>query len=113
MRFGFSELFSALRPAGIGLRLLGVRRIEQKGNFRLRGAMVKAVLIVDDSSYVRQALCEFFRCEGDFEVCGEAENGREAIEKAQHLHPDLIVLDLSMPVMDGLNAARVLKALMP
>jgi DNA-binding NarL/FixJ family response regulator len=46
-------------------------------------------------------------------VCGEAENGREAIEKAQELHPDLIVLDLSMPVMNGTDAAKVLKRLMP
>jgi YesN/AraC family two-component response regulator len=41
-------------------------------------------------------------------VCGEAENGRDAIEKAQRLRPDLFVLDLSMPVMNGLDAARVL-----
>ncbi len=51
--------------------------------------------------------------EADFEVCGEAANGKEAIEKAQELRPDLIVLDLSMPVMNGLEAARVLKRLMP
>jgi YesN/AraC family two-component response regulator len=42
-----------------------------------------------------------------------AENGRDAIEKAQQLRPDLIVSDLSMPVMNGLNAAHVLKRLMP
>ena len=46
-------------------------------------------------------------------ICGEAENGRDAIEKAKQLRPDLIVLDLSMPVMNGLDAARVLKRLMP
>jgi DNA-binding NarL/FixJ family response regulator len=46
-------------------------------------------------------------------VCGEAENGREAIQKAQELHPDLIVLDLSMPVMNGVEAASVLRRLMP
>ena len=46
-------------------------------------------------------------------MCGEAENGREAIDKAQQLHPDLIVLDLSMPVMNGIEGARVLKGLMP
>jgi DNA-binding NarL/FixJ family response regulator len=46
-------------------------------------------------------------------VCGDAENGKEAVEKAQKLHPDLIVLDLSMPVMNGLGAACVLKRLMP
>jgi len=69
----------------------------------------KSVLIVDDSAYVRQALCELFKREGDFEVCGEAENGKDAIKKAQELRPDLIVLDLSMPVMNGFDAARTLK----
>jgi two-component system chemotaxis response regulator CheY len=73
----------------------------------------KSVLIVDDSSYIRQALCELFKQEADFLVCGEAENGKEAIKKAQELRPDLIVLDLSMPVMNGFDAARILKRLMP
>ena len=75
--------------------------------------MAKTVLIVDDNAYIRLALCRVFKCEADFEVCGEAENGREAIAKARELHPDLIVLDLSMPVMNGLDAARELKRLMP
>ena len=75
--------------------------------------MAKTVLIVDDNSYIRQALGEQFKRESDFEVCGEAENGKEAIAKARELHPDLIVLDLSMPVMNGLDAARELKRLMP
>ena len=52
-------------------------------------------------------------CETDCEVCGEAEHGLDAIEKAQRLHPNLIMLDLSMPVMNGLDAARVLKRIMP
>jgi CheY-like chemotaxis protein len=64
-------------------------------------------------AFIRKALCEIFRREGDFDICGEAENGRDAIEKAKQLRPDLIVLDLSMPVMNGLDAARVLKRLMP
>jgi two-component system chemotaxis response regulator CheY len=76
-------------------------------------AIAKSVLIVDDNAYIRQALCELFKREADFQVCGEAENGKEGIEKAQELRPDLIVLDLSMPVMNGLDAARVLKRLMP
>src|SRR5579864_6398729 len=58
-------------------------------------------------------LCELFKRGGDFEVCGEAENGKVAIEMAQELRPDLIVLDLSMPVMNGFEAARILKRLMP
>jgi len=73
----------------------------------------RLVLIVDDNPIVRQALCELFTREGDFNVCGEAENSREAVEKAQLLQPDLIVTDLSIPVMNGLEEARVLKTLMP
>ena len=75
--------------------------------------MAKTILIVDDNAHIRLALCELFKREADFEVCGEAENGKEAIAKALELHPDLIVLDLSMPVMNGLDAARELKRLMP
>src|SRR5260370_42107717 len=75
--------------------------------------MAKSVLIVDDTEAIRRGLRELFASEVDFEVCGEAENGREAIEKAQELHPDLIVLDLSMPGMNGTDAARVLRKLRP
>ena len=75
--------------------------------------MAKSVLIVDDNAFVRQALCEIFERQPDFHVCGDAEDGREAIEMADQLCPDLIVLDLSMPVMNGLEAARVLKRMMP
>ncbi len=75
--------------------------------------MAKTILIVDDNTYVRRVVCELFKREEDFTVCGEAADGREAIVKALELHPDLIVLDLSMPVMNGLDAARELKRLMP
>ena len=74
--------------------------------------MSHTILIADDSLFIREALCTFFE-QQDFSVCGEAENGKEAIEKAQELHPDLILLDLSMPVMNGLEATRVLKRMMP
>jgi DNA-binding NarL/FixJ family response regulator len=75
--------------------------------------MPKSVLVVDDNAAIRQALRQLFASEVDFEVCGEARNGREAIEKADDLNPDLIVMDLSMPVMNGIDATRVLKRLMP
>ncbi len=71
------------------------------------------VLIVDDNYFVRQTLSEIFRREADFDVCGEAVNGHEAVKAALLLHPDLIVLDLAMPVMNGLDAARKLRRLMP
>jgi DNA-binding NarL/FixJ family response regulator len=75
--------------------------------------MSKAIMIVDDNAVVRHALCQIFTRERDFDVCGAAENGKEAVEKAQQLHPDAIVLDFSMPVMNGLETARILKELMP
>jgi DNA-binding NarL/FixJ family response regulator len=75
--------------------------------------MVKTVLIAEDHALTRQALCSLFTSQEDFEVCADAEDGREAIEMAQVLRPDLIVLDLSMPVMNGIEAAHALRQLMP
>lgn len=75
--------------------------------------MPHTILIADDNQLVRQALCESFDREDDFDVCGQAGNGREAIARAEELHPDVILLDLSMPLMNGLDATRILKRLMP
>jgi DNA-binding NarL/FixJ family response regulator len=75
--------------------------------------MVNSVLIADDDAFVRQRLGELFSREPDFEVCAVADNGRSAIQEAQESHPNLILLDLAMPVMNGLDAARALKQLMP
>jgi len=75
--------------------------------------MAKAVLIADDNVSVRGALCEAFVRDSDFEICAEAHDGRDSIEKALRLRPDLIVLDLSMPDMNGLDAARELKGRIP
>jgi two-component system NarL family response regulator len=72
-----------------------------------------SILIVDDHPAIRQALRAAFELQPDFTVCGEAEDGFEAIGKAKKLAPDLIVLDLSMPIMGGLEAARELKRLFP
>jgi len=75
--------------------------------------MAKTVLIVDDNALIRHRLCELFQSQADFDVCGEAENGKEAIDRAWELRPDLIVLDFSMPVMNGFDAARALKRTLP
>ena len=72
-----------------------------------------SVLIVDDNAAIRKVICELFQRERDFVVCGEAENGKQAIEMALQLKPALIVTDLSMPVMNGLQETRILRRLMP
>jgi DNA-binding NarL/FixJ family response regulator len=74
--------------------------------------MSKCIFIVDDNAVVRRCLRGIFENEG-WEICGEAENGHDAIEKAPRLHPDLIILDLSMPVMNGVEAAPRLRKMLP
>jgi DNA-binding NarL/FixJ family response regulator len=70
-------------------------------------------LIVDDQAIVRAAVRDRFESHSGFEVCGEAENGADAIVKARALKPDLIILDLSMPLMNGFEAARTLRQILP
>lgn len=74
---------------------------------------VWSVLIVDDSSAIRKVICDLFTREGDFQVCGQAENGQQGIEMALQLKPALIVTDLSMPVMNGLEEMRFIRKLLP
>ena len=68
----------------------------------------RRILVVDDSEAVRDVIRTFLEKTG-FEVCGEAADGREAIEKAKELKPNLIVLDLSMPGMNGIEVAKALR----
>ena len=71
------------------------------------------ILIVDDNPSVRAALRMCFKMETDWIVCGEAGNGDAAIEMARSVKPDVVLLDYAMPVMNGLEAARILSALAP
>jgi two-component system, NarL family, response regulator LiaR len=73
----------------------------------------KRVLLVDDNAVVRSFVRQLFELQPNFEILGEAENGRDAVEKAEKLKPDLIILDLIMPVMTGLDAAPLLRQLLP
>lgn len=73
----------------------------------------KRVLLVDDNPIVRSYVRKLFESEPEFEVSGEATNGRDAIHQAGKLRPDLIVMDLSMPVMTGLDAAPLLHRTLP
>jgi DNA-binding NarL/FixJ family response regulator len=71
------------------------------------------ILIADDNRSIRLLLRSFVETRTKFTVCGEAENGTDAIEKAQQLQPDLVLLDLSMPLLNGAEAAVVLKRIVP
>jgi CheY-like chemotaxis protein len=73
--------------------------------------MSRSVLLVDDNQSIRQALRRIFEAVGF--VCSESENGEQAVADAERLKPDIIVLDYSMPVMNGLEAAPRLKKILP
>jgi DNA-binding NarL/FixJ family response regulator len=68
--------------------------------------MCLRILIVDDSAPIRNLVRTFIENNTEWQVCGEAENGRVAVEKVSELKPQAVILDLSMPVMNGLDAAR-------
>jgi two-component system chemotaxis response regulator CheY len=70
--------------------------------------MAKTVLLVDDAAFMRMMLKKMLVKEG-FEVIGEAENGKEAIEAYKELTPDLVILDITMPIMDGIEALKGIK----
>jgi two-component system, NarL family, response regulator LiaR len=75
--------------------------------------MVIRVLIVDDHSIVREGLCMLLSRDPDLEVVGEAADGDEAIRQARHLRPDVVVMDLLMPVLDGIAATRAIRNELP
>lgn len=71
------------------------------------------VLVVDDHSLFRGGVVEVIASQEDMQVVAEAENGREAIEKAREVQPDIVIMDLSMPVMGGVEATRLLLEVVP
>jgi len=75
--------------------------------------MSHRILIVDDSAIIRHSIRACIEHNTDWEVCGEAENGKVAIEKVRQLHPDVVTLDWQMPIMNGLDAAREITRIAP
>jgi DNA-binding NarL/FixJ family response regulator len=71
------------------------------------------ILVADDHPSVRRYVCSVLQSEQGWQVCGEATNGREAVEMAVQLTPDVVVLDLSMPELNGMDAARQIVKRMP
>ena len=77
------------------------------------GGVPLRVLIVDDHHMVREGLKKYFSASDDLEVVGEARNGAEAVEVAKKLEPDVILMDMAMPVMDGAEATKRIKTAQP
>ncbi|HTD66594.1 MAG TPA: response regulator transcription factor [Candidatus Limnocylindria bacterium] len=71
------------------------------------------ILLVDDHEMLRRGLRAILTERADWEICGEASNGREAVEMAEKLRPDVIVMDLAMPELNGLEATRQIRRVLP
>jgi CheY-like chemotaxis protein len=111
---------SELPVATFGVRAPLVLLLDLASNLSVPGSawveraiVTRSVLVVDDHEAIRRAVRAIFQMAPEFTVCGEAANGADAVAKAQQLCPDLIVLDLSMPEMNGIEAATALKYMMP
>ena len=80
---------------------------------RVGGYLPVRILIADDQELILKVLRVLIERHADWQVCGEAKDGREAVVKAMQLKPDVIILDLAMPIMDGVRAAREISRAMP
>ena len=84
-----------------------------EGETRLGGRRTARLVLADDHDLVREGIRAVLEGEPDLEVVGEAANGREAVEVCKELRPDLVLMDVRMPEMDGLAATRAVKAELP
>jgi len=71
------------------------------------------IFLADDHTIVRQGLAKLLEAESDLEVIGEAEDGREAVNKVQKLKPDIVIMDIAMPLLNGIEATRQIKKMLP
>jgi DNA-binding NarL/FixJ family response regulator len=71
------------------------------------------IVVADDAAVIRDGVCSLLSCNPTWQVCGEARDGEEAVEKVRNLKPDVIVLDVRMPGMNGFAAARKIREVAP
>src|SRR6185437_11941611 len=93
-----------------GLAILSYRQLQNLYCVAMEHARI---LVADDHMVIRTHVRLLLESRPEWKVCGEAANGQEAVEKVKELHPDLIVLDISMPVLDGIGAAKIIRTIAP
>ena len=71
------------------------------------------IFLADDHTIVRQGLAKLLEAEPGFEVIGEAEDGREAVNRVQKMLPDVVIMDIAMPMLNGIEATRQIKKILP
>jgi CheY-like chemotaxis protein len=105
----------ALLALGNAKRNYGIYCIdlEARDSILLWPATHMRILIADDHEAVRRGVRALLDSRDGWKVCGEADNGRAAIEKTKEVRPDLVILDIAMPVVNGFDAAKVIKELYP
>jgi DNA-binding NarL/FixJ family response regulator len=101
----------------LGIRvaaLNSVKRDDVGVGVRVRNtATLARILLADDHELIRKGLRAIIETNKDWQICAEATNGQEAVERAIELQPDLIILDVTMPVLNGMQAARLIHKLAP
>jgi DNA-binding NarL/FixJ family response regulator len=95
-----------LSARALPFAVMGRWLIFQQVNERKSKAMSVKIILADDHDAIRQALRSILKADPDFEIAGEARNGREVIELVEQSQPDVVIMDISMPLMNGIEATR-------
>ncbi len=107
-------LWAPLRPVEVPQAALGGEPRPAPAAARTPGAYrTLRLVLVDDHAVVRQSMARLLNLEPDLEVVGEAADGKQAIQLAAQLHPDIVLMDISMPVLNGIEATRAIRAQFP
>ncbi len=108
---GFLDCASTRTRLRIGPEVMPHRH-HSKGSMDVRGQPIRT-LVVDDSAVALNAICSFLKLQPNIDIVGTASDGCQALASAHALHPDLVLIDVQMPVMNGIEAAQRLRQDLP